>query len=163
MKKLQHRMSARRDLRTYLVLAFGLAFAYAGATLDPAANCDASGRQCAPWLVYAAFGIGVLALAAGVGLFGANRRWGSRLDLEQRRLFWWDNAMIPAQGDFSLDDIARIKVQRPGESNDRIFFYGRDGERLRFPDQRALPYDLSQWARDLADHCPHIALEIEEG
>ena len=85
MKKLEYQMSARRHYRTYLVLLFGAFFMLAGLTVDPATNCDESGRQCAPWLVYVALGMGVLAVAAGVGLWGANRRWGSRLDLAQHQ------------------------------------------------------------------------------
>ena len=64
MKKLEYHMSARRHYRTYLVLAFGAFFMFTGLTVDPATNCDESGRHCAPWLVYVALGMGVLARSA---------------------------------------------------------------------------------------------------
>ena len=111
MKKLEYHMSARRDFRTYLILAFGACFVMTGLIVDPATNCDASGRQCAPWLVYVALGMGVLAVAAGVGLWGANRRWGSRLDLAQHRLLWWDNAMSEEPQSIALHTVSKIKVQ----------------------------------------------------
>lgn len=162
MKKLEYSKSARRDWRTYLVLGFGLFFMMAGLSVDPATNCDESGRECAPWLVYAALGMGVLAVAAGVGLWGANRRWGSRLDLAQRRLWWWDNAMSAEPQYIALDAVSRIKVQRPSESSDRLFFYDHDGALIRFTEEHAVPYGFEAWARDLAMHYPHITVAVED-
>ena len=68
MRKLQYSKSARSDWQTYLALLVGMVFTYAGATIDPASNCDASGRTCAPWLVYVAFGMGLLARTDRLGL-----------------------------------------------------------------------------------------------
>lgn len=162
MKKLEYGNSARRDLRTYLVLGFGVFFTWAGATVAPSTNCDESGRECAPWLVPIAFCMGLLATAAGLGLWAANRRWGSRLDLDQRRLSWWDTAKSAETHAIALDDVSRIKVQHFSEGDDKLFLYDRDGALIRFPDERAVPYDAERWARDLAVHCPHIVVEIEE-
>ena len=162
MKKLEYHMSARRHYRTYLVLAFGTFFMWAGLTVDPATNCDASGRQCAPWLVYVALGMGVLAVAAGVGLWGANRRWGSRLDLAQHRLLWWENAMSEEPQSIALHTVSKIKVQHHSESSDRLFFYDQVGVLIRFTEERAVPYHYETWARDLATHYPHIKVEVEE-
>ena len=162
MKKLEHNMSARRDIRTYLVLVFGVFFVAAGLMVDPATNCDESGRQCAPWLVYVAFAMGMVAVAIGVGLWGANRRWGSRLDLAQHRLLWWDNAVSEEPQSIALNAVTKVKVQRHSESSDRLFFYGLDGALMRFTEERAVPYDYETWARDLATHYPHINVEIEE-
>jgi len=161
MKKLNYNMSARRDWQSYLALGVGIVFTYAGATIDPASNCDASGRTCAPWLVYMAFGMGVLAIAAAVGLLGANRRWGSRLDLAQRQLAWWDTAVSEDPQHITLDAISRIKVVRPSESRDELHFYDQGGARLRFTDKHVLPYNARDWARDLATHFPHITVEVD--
>lgn len=162
MKELEYSKSARRDLRTYLILGFGAFFMLAGLTVDPATNCDASGRECAPWLVYVALGMGVLAVAVGVGLWGANRRWGSRLDLAQGRLLWWDDAVSDQQQSIALHAVSKIKVQHHSESSDRMFFYNQDGVLMRFTDEHAVPYNFEQWARDLSIHFPHITVEIEE-
>ena len=161
MKKLEYSMSARRDWQSYLALLVGLAFTYAGATIDPASNCDISGRDCAPWLVYLAFGMGLLAIAAAVGLLDANRRWGSRLDLSQRQLTWWDTAVSEDHQHIALDTVGRIKVVRPSESRDQLHFYGRDGAKIRFTDKHVLPYNVQDWARDVAKHCPNVVVEIE--
>lgn len=162
MKKLEYNISARRDIRTWMILLVGLGFLAAGATVDPAANCDESGRQCAPWLIPVAFWMGVVGTSMGLGLLAFNRKRGSRLDFAQRRLFWWDSAVSGDTHSIALDDVARIRVQQVSESDDRIFFYGHDGELMRFPDERAIPYDMERWARDLAVHFPHISVEIEE-
>ncbi|WP_369981451.1 hypothetical protein [Xanthomonas bundabergensis] len=161
MKKLEHSMSARRDFRLYLVLLLGAVFMVAGLRLDPARNCDASGRECAPWLVPVAFGSGVLAVVASLALWVRNRKWGSRLDLAQRRLLWWDSSVSSATHGIALDDVARITVQRPSDSNERIVFHDRAGAPLRFPAELALPYATERWARDLVVHFPHIVVDVE--
>lgn len=61
----------------------------------------------------------------------------------------------------TLDRIARIRVQRPDESDDRVFLYDHDGAPLRFPPERGVPYDAVQWAKDLATHFPHIRVDLE--
>jgi hypothetical protein len=49
-----HQTSGRRGFSFYGLLAVGLVFVYAGATVDPATNCSWGG-ECAPWLVPVAF------------------------------------------------------------------------------------------------------------
>ena len=161
MRKLEYSRSARRDWQTYLAMLVGVVFTYAGATVDPARNCDASEQACAPWLVYVAFAMGLLAMAAAVGLWGANRRWGSRLDLAQRQLVWWDTAACEEPQRIALDAVGRIKVERPSESRDLLHFYDTQGALIRFTDKHVFPYNVQDWARDLATHYPHITVEIE--
>lgn len=161
MKKLEYSMSARRDVRTYLVLLVSLGFLLAGATVNPDSNCDASGRDCAPWLIPIALWMGGVGTAMGLGYLAFNRKWGSRLDMTQRRLVWWDSLVSPDAHSIALDDVARIKVQRHNESSDLVFLYDRGNVLIRFPKEPAVPYDPAQWARDLAAHYPHIAIEIE--
>lgn len=163
MKKLDYNMSARRDWQSYLALGIGIVFTYVGATIDPASNCDASGRSCAPWLVYVAFGMGLLAIATAVGLLGANRKWGSRLDLEHRDFIWWDTAVSEDHQHIALDAIHRIEVLRPSESRDSLLFYDERGALMRFTDKHVFPYNVQDWARDLAVHCPHITVEVQGG
>ena len=97
MKKLEYSMSARRDARTYLVLLVSLGFLFAGATVNPDSNCDASGRDCAPWLIPVALWMGGVGTAMGLGYLAFNRKWGSRLDMAQRRLVWWDSLVPPTR------------------------------------------------------------------
>lgn len=163
MRKRRQASNSRRDLRVYGMLLVGAMFVYAGLTIDPASNCDASGRQCAPWLVPAAFFMGVALAGSALAMLVHARNWGSRLDLETRTLWWWDNAVGPGEHAIALDDVARIRVQRPEESEDRVFLYGHDRELLRFPSERGVPYDAVQWARDLALRFPHIRVDVEGG
>ena len=163
MRKLRQASNSRRDLRVYGMLLVGAMFVYAGLVVDPASNCDASGRECAPWLVPVAFVMGVVLAGSALAMLVHARRWGSRLDIEARTLWWWDNAVGPGERAIALDDVARIRVQRPEESEDRVFLYRQDGTLLPFPSERSVPYDAIQWARDLAEHFPHIAVDVEGG
>ena len=161
MRKLRQTSNSRRDVRVYGMLLVGAMFVYAGLTLDPASNCDASGRQCAPWLVPVAFFMGVVFAGSALAMLVHVRRWGSRLDLEARTLWWWDDEIAPGEHAIALDRIARIRVLRADESDDRILLYDHDDAPLRFPSERGVPYDAIEWARDLAGPCPHIRVDVE--
>ena len=162
MKKFEYSTSARRDVRTYLILLVSLGFLWAGATVNPESNCDASGRECAPWLIPVALWMGGVGTAMGLGFLAFNRKRGSRLDMAQRRLFWWDSLVSADTHGIALDEVARIRVQQHSESSDLIFLYDHENALIRFPEERAIPYSPAQWARDLAIHFPHITVEIEE-
>ncbi len=163
MNLLERSMSARRDVRSYLLLFVGLIFAWAGATVDPSKNCDESGRECAPWLVPVAFVIGVLSSLSGAAMLAANRRWGSRLRRDERRLDWWDTRVSPGVRSLSLDDVARIRVRIVSDGSDRIFFYNRAGALLPFPAEEVAPPAYEEWARYIHREFPHIAVEVEAG
>lgn len=161
--QLERSMSARRDVRSYAVLFVGLIFVWAGATVDPAKNCDESGRECAPWLVPIAFCLGLLAATAGAGMLLANNRWGSKLDLAQRRFTWWHTSISREPQSISLDDVSRIKVRIVSEGSDNIFFYDRAGALMPIPKDEIYPGNYETWVRDLAAHFPHIVVEVENG
>ncbi|WP_334179101.1 hypothetical protein [Pseudoxanthomonas sp.] len=152
MRKLRQASNSRRDLRVYGMLLVGAMFVYAGLTIDPASNCDASGRQCAPWLVPAAFFMGVALAGSALAMLVHARNWGSRLDIQARTLWWWDNAMGSGEHAIALDDIARIRVQRPEENADRIFPYRHDGTLSHFPSECSVPYAALQRTRDHDSH-----------
>jgi hypothetical protein len=160
-RKLLRRNSTWSDLRVYLLLLVGGMFVYAGLTVDPASNCDPGGRECAPWLVPVAFVMGMVMAGTALAMLVHVRRWGSRLDLDARTLWWWDDEIAPGEQAITLDRIARIRVQRPDESDDRVFLYDHEGAPLRFPPERGVPYDAVQWAQDLAGHFPHIRVDVE--
>lgn len=144
------------------MLLVGTMFVYAGLTVDPASNCDASGKTCAPWLVPLALAMGVVLAVSALAVLIHVRRWGSGLDIDARTLWWWDSAVGPGEHAIALDKIARIHVQRPHEREDRILLYGEDGTPLRFPAERSVPYNPTQWARDLATHFPHIQVDVDD-
>lgn len=161
MSTLQRNLSARRDFRTYALLFLGLVFTGAGLAVDPAANCDESGRNCAPWLVHVALWIGIATTLSGFYLLLRNPRWGSRLDADRRCIEWWDTRRSPETQLLRLDDVARIKVRPSSDGPDQIFFYDRSGTLLPFPPDEVLPAGGETWARDLAARFPHIAVEVE--
>lgn len=161
MRKLVRSSSTRTDLRVYILLLVGGMFVYAGLTVDPASNCDPSGRECAPWLVPVAFLMGVAMTGMALAMLVHVRRWGSRLDLEARTLWWWDDEIAPGEHAIALDRIARIHVRCADESDDRILLYDQHDAPLRFPSERGVPYDAVQWAKDLATHFPHIRVDVE--
>lgn len=159
--QLEYSLSARRDFGSYALLLIGLVFAWAGATVDPAKNCDESGRNCAPWLVPIAFCLGVLAATSGMALLVKNYKWGSRLDLAQRRLYWWDTRLSPEVHSILLDEVARIKVRTVSDDSDKMFFFDRDGAMMPIPEQQIFPVPLEAWARGLLTYFPHIVIETE--
>ena len=160
LKTLEYSKSARRDFRTYAIFFLGLIFTLGGATVDPSKNCDESGRECAPWLVPIAFCVGVITAAAGAGLFIGNAQWGSRIDIVQKKLFWWNSRLSAEVRSISLDDVAQIKVKRGGDSGDSIFLYNQKGVLMKFPKDEHIPYPYAAWAHGLIEHFKHIQLEV---
>lgn len=159
--QLDHRQSSRRDFRSYALLFVGLAFVLAGATVDPARNCDESGRECAPWLVPLGFCLGLLATAAGVTLLVKNFNWGCRVDLPRRQLSWWDTRQSDTVHQLALDEVMRIEVHITSEGSDQLRFYDRQGALLPVPKGDIFPHPYEGWARLLASHFPHIAVEVD--
>lgn len=94
-----YRRSARTDVQMWLLLAFGLLFFWAGSTIDPAENCSADGRECAPCLVPLAQGFGAL-IVLGAGLIMlANPNRGSFVDPVTGDLVWWKGRIGSSGGD----------------------------------------------------------------
>ena len=153
-----HQTSGRRDFRLYALLAFGLVFACAGATIDPAANCSDSG-ECAPWLVPVAFWMGVLAFAAGlIGIVRDFRR-GSCINARTGELVWWNEVHASASGRLKLSDVSIIRVDASSEST-TVLLLDRQGKLLPFAGVEVLPGRLEQWARGVAKLQPHIRVEL---
>lgn len=162
MKKYTYNTSARRNPLTYLGLAFGLVFAYAGFAVDPATNCDESGRECAPWLVHVAFWMGILTTLGILITLFKDPTWGSHLDMTKRELTWWDYTHPQGQGCIALDEVSRVLVREVYDGADTIYFYDRSGALMPIPIEGVLPYALKPWARDLGQAFPHITIEIKE-
>lgn len=153
-----HQTSGRRDFRLYALLAFGLVFACAGATIDPATNCSDSG-ECAPWLVPVAFWMGVLAFAAGlIGIVRDFRR-GSCINARTGELVWWNEVHASASGRLKLSDVSIIRVDASSEST-TVLLLDRQGKLLPFAGVEVLPGRLEQWARGVAKLQPHIRVEL---
>jgi hypothetical protein len=158
--KLEHSMSGRKDFRSYALLFIGLAFAWAGATIDPAKNCDEGGSECAPWMVPVAFCVGVLGAGSGIAMLIRNKKWGCRVDLVQRRLLWWNTNVSPETHSISLDEVSLIKVRLVSDGSDTIFFYDRNGDLISIPKEEIFPHKYEAWVRRIAGNFPHIAVEV---
>jgi hypothetical protein len=161
--KLEYQNCARRDFRSYAILVFGLIFVFAGVTVDPSTNCDESGRECAPWLVPMALGMGILASLAAMASLVRGGKWGSRIDLQQQRLYWWDTRESPTVHSIAFADIKRITVRVIDDSDDNLFFYDRDDVLLPIPKTENFPHTYEKWAQSVAIHFPHVVVEVENG
>lgn len=153
-----YQTSGRKDFRLYAVLAFGLVFVFAGATIDPATNCDESG-ECAPWLVPVAFWMGVLASLAGLTGIVRNFRRGSRINARTGELHWWNEVHASASGSLNLADVSVIRVDTSSDSSTVKLLDG-EGGLLPFAGTEVLPSRLEQWARGVSKMQPHIVVEL---
>ena len=153
-----HQISGRRDFRFYALLAVGLVFVFAGATVDPATNCD-SGGECAPWLVPVAFWMGALASVAGFLGVVRNLRRGSRINVRTGELMWWNEIHATASGKLNLAEVAVIRVDTTSDSS-TLRLLDRHGHLLPFPGPEVIPSPLEAWAREVAKLHPHIRVEV---
>ncbi|MFV0645558.1 MAG: hypothetical protein ACK5NN_13850 [Sphingomonadaceae bacterium] len=156
--------SARSDIRVWLLLLVGLVFLYAGATVDPARNCNDAG-QCAPWLVPVAWWTGIAFTVIGLGLLWGNPRRGSCIDDATGDLVWWQGRNGKQPGDAGRihpSRIGRIVFVPTSEDGDEIHLYDRDGQRQPYFDAEVVPWSCHQWARQFVESWPHIELEIRD-
>lgn len=153
--------SARRAPTTYLLLLLGLVFAYGGATIDPASNCDESGRECAPWLVPVAFWVGVVTTLMAAALWLHNPRWGLRVDTVERRLYWWDGRIGAGLRSVSLDELASIRLASLDDERDVLHFEDGQGQRLPAPSTDLLPANRERWLQALQQRFPHLRVAVE--
>lgn len=154
-----HQVSGRRDFRLYLLLAFGVFFAWAGLAVDPATNCDESG-ECAPWLVHVAFWMGVVATIAAVAGLVFNPKRGSRINARTGELEWWNEAHASLRGVLKLADIAVIRVDTVSD-NSTVKLLDARGELMPFGGTEVVPWRLEKWAREVQQRYPHIRVEME--
>lgn len=78
--KLEMSMSARRDVRIYILLLLGVVFFLAGLTIEPSSNCS-DGGECAPWLIYVALFLGALVLLGTISALVVNGQWSMGLQI----------------------------------------------------------------------------------
>lgn len=155
--------SARTTFVTWAMLAVGLAFLWAGTTIDPQSNCSESG-ECAPWLVPIAQGIGALLAASALGQLWVNPNRGSMIEPQTGDLVWWQRRTSTHPGDqgrIAPARIATVRIKRQSEGNDEVHFYDHDDVRQAYFDSEVIPWPYDQWARRLAKHWPHICVEDE--
>lgn len=158
-----YRRSARSDVRMWMVLIVGIVFLWAGSTIDPAANCSEDGRDCAPWLVLVAQGLGALfALGAALNML-ANPRRGSAIDPATGDLMWWQARIGSKGGDegrIHPAQIGKVRIIRQDDSDDAVHLYDVDGNRQAWFDEEVIPWPYDRWAARLAARWPHIEVEI---
>lgn len=157
-----YRRSARTDFRIWLLLIFGLVLFWAGAAIDPADNCSEDGRECAPWLVPLAQGIGaIVALGAALNML-ANPSRGSFIDPVTGDLVGWQGRVGTRGGDegrIHSSRIARLRIVSQDDSDEVVHLYDQDGKRLFWFDQEVIPWPYERWAEQLAARWPHIVIE----
>lgn len=153
-----HQTSGRRDFKLYAVLAVGLVFVFAGATIEPARNCSEDG-ECAPWLVPLAFWLGALASLLGAMGLIRNPRRGSRINARTGELMWWNEVHASASGSLNLADVSIIRVDTSSDSASVQLLNGK-GELMHFGGVDVVPWRLEAWARGVARLQPHIRVEL---
>lgn len=159
-----YRRSARTDVRMWLLLIVGGVFFWTGMVVDPADNCSADGRECAPWLVPLAQGFGALIGLGAILNMLANPNRGSCIDPATGDLMWWQRRIGKTGGDegrIHPSQISRIRIIRGDESEDEVHLYGIDGLRLFWFDQEVIPWPHERWAEKLVAVWPHITVEVE--
>jgi hypothetical protein len=140
----------------------GAIFVFAANQVDPATNCDEAGN-CAPFLVYLAFGFGAIFAAFGLRLLLLNPNRGSAVDKTAGEFVWWRHRIGDTggtQGRTNGQNIARIRIAKREESGDGLHIYDQQGERLFLFEASVVPDDVEAWARAMADYWPHIEIEI---
>jgi hypothetical protein len=155
--------SARRDLRWWGLLLVGGGMFYAGLIVDPAKNCDESGRNCAPWLVPVALVIGGTFGLLGAARLAANPRQGSRIDAATGDLVWWQErfgASGGKEGRIHPSQISRIAIVSQSDDMDEVHLYNLAGERQFYFDGEVIPAPFERWARALAEEYPHIEVDV---
>ena len=153
--------SARRDLRHWMMFALGVAFLFAGLTVDPAANCSSDG-ECAPWLVRVAKWVGFFVTLMGAGQILTNTRRGSRIDPETGELTWWQNRTARSsrqEGRIHPTRISRIRIKRNGDGDDHISLFDLEGNRQFWFDAEVIPWPQDRWIAQFAAAWPHIVVE----
>lgn len=159
-----YRRSARTDYRMWLLLSVGLIFFWAGSTIRPEDNCSEDGRECAPWLVPLAQGLGaIVALGAGLNML-ANPRRGSLFDPATGDLVWWQARIGSAGGDegrIHVSKIGKLRIVRGDESDDEVHLYDREGNRLFWFDQEVIPWPYERWAERLKRLAPQIEVVVD--
>lgn len=159
-----YEVSARRDVRWWMLLLVGITFTAAGFTVDPASNCNEAG-ECAPWLVPIAAGMGLLALVGALAWLLANPSRGSSVDLASGDMTWWQGRTRTHAGDhgqINAAAITRIVIIQDSESAAEVHVYDGSGIRLPYLDSEVIPWRSDDWARRLVQAYPHIALEIRD-
>lgn len=155
--------SARTEVRFWAILIVGIAFTYAGFTVDPQGNCSAGG-ECAPWLVPVATVLGLGAIAIGLGTLIANPRRGCRYDEARGELVWWQNRMLHHPGDqghIAPAAIGKVRIIRDSDYTE-VYVYDQAGARLAYLDSEVIPWPYERWAEQLIERWPHIELAVEE-
>lgn len=159
---MHYERSARRDIRWWAMFLVGSVFFYAGTVVDPATNCDSSGRECAPWLVPVAKWMGIVFALSGAAYLAANPNRGSRFDPKTGDLVWWQHRFGSSggkEGRIHPSQISRIRIVSQSDSMDEVHLYNLAGERQAFFDGEVIPSPFEKWAQDLAAKWPHIQVE----
>lgn len=158
-----YRRGARTDVRMWFLLVLGIIFFWTGSMVRPEENCSEDGRECAPWLVPIAQGLGALVGLAALANMLANPRRGSFVDPATGDLVWWKGRIGTAGGDegrIHPSRIGRMRIVKQDESDDEVHLYDLDGNRLFWFDHEVIPWPYERWADKLAKAWPHIEIEI---
>lgn len=127
---------------------------------DPG-NCDASGRNCASWLIPIARMVGGAFGLLGAARLLANPSRGSAIDPVTGDLVWWQDRVGPSGGKggrIHPSQISRIRIVSDSDS-DEVHLYDLAGERQAFFDTEVIPWPYDKWAERFVEKWSHVQLE----
>lgn len=158
---MHHEFRARRDLRWWMLFAVGGMMFAATFVADPA-NCDETGRNCAPWLVPIARVVGGTFGLLGAARLLLNPRNGCAIDPATGDLVWWQERLGKhggKEGRIHPSQISRISIVSQSDDMDAVHLYDLAGERQAFFDGEVIPAPFEKWAMQFAEKWPHIQVE----
>ena len=79
---------------------------------------------------------------------------GSRIDLRQRKIFWWNGPAPRVENVIDIDTLSRITFENNGEENEDILLWDKSGGKIILPG--ICVKDSRDWARAIKAEFPSI-------
>jgi hypothetical protein len=80
---------------------------------------------------------------------------GSRINLLQRKIFWWDGPPPRVEQAIEIDGLDKITFEATGEDTEDIVLWMKSGSKVVMPDRCVK--DSRDWAKAIISRFPHIA------
>ena len=147
--------NARKSWRFYLLTLLGAVFALTPFLIRPARDCVA--YPCDQWLFTGLFLLGSLLCAGALAALRRNHEWGSRIDLDEKAIFWRYGPQPAPEHRIDLSDIASVKLDDVSD-NLGLWLKDRDSKVLHMPVE-CVPPPMEDWVAALIRAAPHIRRE----
>lgn len=85
---------------------------------------------------------------------------GSRIDLRQRKLFWWDGPAPRVEREIEIDGLSKITFEDMGDETEHMVLWQMSGDKILVPERCV--GNARNWAWAITSHFPHIAYDWTE-